>query len=389
MLKIINGKLITDRILEADLYVEHGKIAAITSEALPCDQVIDAEGAYVSPGFIDLHVHGGGGADFMDGGVEPILQAAKTHRKHGTTTIYPTTITAPMETVKRFFADVRTAAAQPDMPHIGGVHMEGPYIADSQAGAQDRRFITDPVPADYEELVAAADGILKRWAYAPERPGSEAFSAYIQQHGIVPAIGHSDAAYEDVMKAYECGVRNMTHFYSGMSGLTRRDGYRVLGTIETGYLLDDMNVEVIADGIHLPPELLRLIYKGKGKDRICLITDAMRGADMPEGDSMIGPIGNGVPCIIEGGIAKMPDRTCFAGSVATTDRLVRTFHKMAGGDLVSCVQMVTKNPAAVMGLTNVGQLKVGYDADLLIFDEDINVGTVILKNGDDVNIYHN
>ena len=389
MLKIINGKVIAERILETNVYVENGTIAAVTDDELPCDKVIDAAGAYVSPGFIDLHVHGGGGADFMDGGVEPILQAAKTHLKHGTTTIYPTTITAPMETVKQFFADVRTAAAMPEMPHIGGVHMEGPYIADSQAGAQDRRFITDPVPEDYAELVAASGGILKRWAYAPERPGSAEFCTYIQRHGIVPAIGHSDAAYDDVMKAYECGVRNMTHFYSGMSGLTRRDGYRVLGAIETGYLLDDMNVEVIADGIHLPPELLRLIYKGKGKDHICLITDAMRGADMPEGDSIIGPIGNGVPCIIEAGIAKMPDRTCFAGSVATTDRLVRTFHKIAGVELASCVQMVTKNPAAVMGLGNVGQIKMGYDADLLIFDEDINIKTVILKNGCDVNIYHN
>ena len=389
MLKITNGKVITDSIQETNVYVDKGMIVAVTDEELPCDQVLDAQGMYVSPGFIDIHLHGGGGADFMDGGVEPILTAARTHLKHGTTTLFPTTITAPTETVIKFFDDIRQAGKEPDMPHIGGVHMEGPYIADSQAGAQDRRYITDPKEEDYKAIVEAGKGLLKRWAFAPERPGSEEFCRYIMENGIIPAIGHSDATYDDIMKVYDLGVRDMTHFYSGMSGLTRRDGFRIMGAIETGYLLDDMNVEVITDGLHLPPNFLKLIYKGKGPDRICLITDSMRGVDMPEGDSFIGILGSGVPCIIEGGIAKMPDRTCFAGSIATTDRLVRTYRDQAGVDLVHCIQMMTRNPARNMGLEHVGELKAGFDADIVLFDEDIQVKTILLKTGEDVKIYNN
>jgi N-acetylglucosamine-6-phosphate deacetylase len=166
-----------------------------------------------------------------------------------------------------------------------------------------------------------------------------------------------------------------------MSSITRRGGCRYLGVVESAYLIDDIVVEVIADGMHLPPELLQLIYKFKGADKICLATDAMRGAGMADGPSVIGNKDEGMECIIEDGIAKLPDRTAFAGSVATADRLVRTFVKQAGVSIVDSVKMMTETPAKALGLRNKGILKEGFDADIVVFDEDINIHTVMISGG--------
>lgn len=389
MLKIANGRVITDTVSSKSVYIENGKIFAVTDEALPYDTLIDAKGQYVSPGFIDMHVHGGGGFDFMDGTVEAALGAARAHLRHGTTTIYPTTTTAAQESLADTIDNVRAASVQENMPHIHGMHMEGPYVAASQAGAQDPRFIVPPKPEDYRKLAAHANGFIKKWTFAPELPGGEDFCDFMLENGIVPSAGHTDATWEDVQRLYPHGLRCATHFYSAMATIVRRNAYRILGLIESAYLLDDMDVEVIADGIHLPPPLLRLIYKIKGPDHIGLITDAMRGADMPDGNYVLGPIYNGLDCITEDGIAKLPDRSCFAGSIATTDRLVRVFYKQVGVDLPNCVKMATQTPARMMGLTNVGKLEAGFDADIVLFDEDINVSTVIVKTGDDVCIHNN
>ena len=172
-----------------------------------------------------------------------------------------------------------------------------------------------------------------------------------------------------------------------MSTIVRKGGFRILGAIEATYLMDNVYAEVIADGLHVPPELLKFIYKFKGPDKMCLITDSIRGADMPEGKSIIGSLKNGQECIIEDGIAKMPDRTCFAGSVATTDRLVRTFYKQVGVPLTDAVKMASTTPAIAHGFKNVGAIKEGYDADLLFFDDDINIKKIIMKRNNNIKIY--
>jgi len=389
MLKIANGQVITDTVSRKSVYIENGKIFAVTEESLPYDELIDAQGRYVAPGFIDMHVHGGGGHDFMDGTVEAVLGAARAHLRHGTTTIYPTTTTAAQETLANTIDMVREAASQEGLPHIHGMHMEGPYVAASQAGAQDPRFIVPPNPEDYKKLTAHANGFIKKWTFAPELPGGEDFCDHMLANGIVPSAGHTDATYEDMQRLYPHGLRGATHFYSGMASIVRRNAYRILGLVEAAYLMDDLDVEVIADGIHLPPPLLRMIYKIKGPDHIGLITDAMRGADMPDGEYILGPIYNGLECITEDGIAKLPDRSCFAGSIATTDRLVRTFYKLVGVDLPNCVKMATQTPARMMGLENVGKLEAGFDADIVLFDDDINVSTVIVKDDSAVRIHNN
>jgi N-acetylglucosamine-6-phosphate deacetylase len=193
-------------------------------------------------------------------------------------------------------------------------------------------------------------------------------------------MAHTDAVYEEALEGFNNGYTLATHLYSGMSGVTRRNAYRYAGVVEAAFLIDGMDVEIIADGVHLPAPLLQLVYKIKGAARTALITDAMRAAGMPEGDSVLGNIHHGLKVIVEDGVAKLPDRSAFAGSVATADRLVRTMIREAGVTLQEAVRMMTATPAAILGLgDSKGTLAPGMDADLVIFDEDIKVHATIIK----------
>ncbi|MBE7025913.1 MAG: N-acetylglucosamine-6-phosphate deacetylase [Ruminococcaceae bacterium] len=382
-LKIINGRIITDKVeTDKSLYIRDGKIFAVTAEELAADEIIDAKGLYVSPGFIDLHTHGAGGTDFMDGTPEDVRTALRTHLAHGTTAIMPTATTANPASFRKSIEDIGTVMAEksPDLPEILGAHLEGPYFSLEQAGAQAPEFITDPIVSEYTELLDAYKGVIARWSFAPERNGAVLFCETLLKNGVIPSIAHTNATYDEIMPVYEAGCRLMTHFYSGMSLLKRRQGFRVLGAVETGYLLDDMYVETIADGKHLPPELLRLIYKIKTSDYICMVTDSMRGAGV-EGikEMILGPIADNRVAVIEDGVAKMPDRINFAGSIATTDRLVRVMHKDAGVDIVNAVKMATKIPAKVAGKKTIGTIAEGMDADIVLFNDNIEIQNVLLK----------
>lgn len=385
--KIANGKVITDKIVEKNVYIKNGIIQAITNEEIPFDEQIDAKGKYVSPGFIDTHVHGGGGADFMDDGKDSVIQAVRAHMKHGTTTILPTTLSESLGEIMVAVKNIREAAKVEDVPHIYGAHLEGPWLAMSQKGAMNPEFIIPPRKEEYEKVLAEGKGCVKKVTFAPELEGAAELCKYLKEEDIIPSAGHTEATIDDIRACREMGLNMVTHLYSSMSTITRRDGYRILGTVEAAYCFDDMYVEVIADGIHLPPDLLKLIYKIKGPDRICLITDAMRGADMPEGPSYLGSMRHSFACVVEDGIAKLPDRTCFAGSVATTDRCVRVFKDLVGVPLEEAVKMMTKTPAIAHGIKNKGEIKEGYDADLLIFDENIEIEKVILKTKNNIKIY--
>lgn len=367
--------------VRADVYLRGGSIEAVTAECLPCDREISADGCYVSAGFIDLHVHGGGGADVMDGGAEPILTAARCHLAHGTTTLYPTSVCTDTHTTMRFLADMEQAqarAGRQGVPNLPGVHLEGPYLSQMQCGAQDPAHIRPPDPAEYMALIARYGGLVKRWSYAPELPGAAEFDACLAQNGIVRSIAHSNALHEDVQPVYDAGCRLLTHFYSGMSMLTRENGYRRLGVVESGYLLDDMSVELICDGRHLPVQLLQLVYKAKGPRRICLVTDAMRAAGTAETTSVLGPLATGLRVVIEDGVAKTPDRQGFAGSVATADLLLKTAREQMEAPLPQAVAMLTEVPARLMGLRKKGLVQAGMDADLVLFDGDVSVRQVVL-----------
>ena len=376
--RIKNAVLVTDTLInDKYLYVTDGKISAITEKELAFDEEIDACGKYVSSGFIDMHTHGGAGREFTEGNTDAIYAAANMHAAHGTTTIYPTSASISLEDLAKFVENVRAAMKEnaPGKPHIAGIHFEGRWFSQSQKGAQDPEFIVNPKKDEYEYLIEGNEDVVRRVSLAPELEGSVEFCRYLKKKGIVASFAHTDAIYEEMMPAVEEGCQLATHLYSGMNGVTRRNAYRKLGAVETAFLDDRIDVEIIADGKHLPKELLQLIYKIKGSDKISLVTDSMQAAGLPEGPSKLG----GLDCIVKDGVAFLTDFSCFAGSVATTDRLVRVIYKEAKISLCEAVKMMTKTPARVMGLSDRGSLEVGYYADLVFFDDDINVERVFIE----------
>ena len=381
---IINGTIVTGgESFTGNVVLNEGTIEYVGRD-LPTVQddaeIIDAKGCYVAPGFIDMHTHGAGGADFMDGTVEAYLTAARMHAIHGTTLLYPTTLTSTNEMLYGSFETYNKAAElNTDGAQFGGMHLEGPYFSPMFAGAQDPRYLRNPRPEEYLEILDKCPN-LARWSFAPELEGSEEFAAELRKRGIVASIGHTNATFGECDAAYKAGANLMTHFYSCMSTVSRRNAFRYAGTIEYGYIQDGMDVEIIADGIHVPQDLLHLLLKIKGVERICLVTDSMRAAGMPEGPSVLGGMADGQEVIVEDGVAKLIDRTAFAGSVATADRLVRTMVQVAGCSIADAVRMITENPARVMGISDhKGALKAGMDADVVIFDENINIQNTIIK----------
>lgn len=382
--KIINGTIVTGgKTFVGDLLIRNGRIEHVGTDSpqVPEDsEIIDASGLYVSAGFIDMHTHGAGGADFMDGTVEAYLTAARMHAVHGTTLLYPTTLTSTNESLFASFETYRKADEQnTEGAKFGGMHLEGPYFSPIYAGAQDPRYLRKPRPEEYMEILDRCPA-LARWSFAPELEGAEEFAAELKKRGIVASIGHTNATFQECDAAYKSGASLMTHFYSCMSTVSRRNAYRYAGVIEYGYIQDGMDLEIIADGIHVPQDLLHLLLKIKGVERICLVTDSMRAAGMPEGPSVLGGLADGQEVIVEDGVAKLMDRSAFAGSVATADRLVRTMVQIAGCPIADAVRMMTENPARIMGISSSkGSLKPGMDADVVIFDELINIKKTIIN----------
>lgn len=383
-IKIHNGRVITrDTVVEnGTVLVEAGLIKAVGAGDIAFDGAyeIDAQGKYISPGFIDIHIHGGGGSDFMDETEEAFIGIAETHARYGTTSMVPTTLSATKEAITKAIELFKTVK---DKDHDGsqllGMHIEGPYFAMNQRGAQDPRYIRDPDPTEYQEIIDHSEGLV-RWSVAPELKGALEMGKALRKKGIIAAIAHTDAIYEDVVRAVDCGYSLSTHLYSAMSGVTRKNAFRYAGVIEASLLMDEIDVELIGDGVHLPAPLLKLVCKVKGRDKIALITDAMRGAAMPEGESMLGHWQTGLKVIIEDGVAKLPDRTSFAGSVATADRLVRNMHRLGEVSMVDAVYMAATTPARIMGVENrKGSLEAGKDADIVIFDDNVNVSATMIK----------
>lgn len=375
---ISNVKLVQNGgITPCDIILDGAQICRISlpgSEAMPG---VDGKGLYLSHGFIDIHCHGGGGADFMDGTEEAWRTAARLHLTHGTTCMTPTTLSATREELLRAFeVFYRCRDDIQDGARMLGLHLEGPYFSHSQAGAQDPAHMRDPDPEEAEEMLTACPDIV-RWSLAPELPGALEMGRALTERGVLAAIGHSDATYAQVKESIEAGFSHITHLYSACSTITRVSGFRRGGVVEAAYVLDGLTSEIIADGCHLPPELLQMAYRFIGPKRLCLITDAMRAAGQTGGESILGSLENGQRVIIEDGVAKMPDRTSFAGSVCTADRLVRNMVRLAGASLPDAVEMVTATPARIIGKQDVtGLVAPGRKADLVLFDEDIHVKKV-------------
>jgi N-acetylglucosamine-6-phosphate deacetylase len=382
--KITNAKIITENTIipNGTILVEDGKILGVETGSITSTgfEEIDAKQSYVAPGFIDIHVHGGGGFDFMDESVNAFLGVAEIHAKYGTTSMLATTLTSDKEGILRtldIYNEVH--ASENKGAKFLGIHLEGPYFSMNQRGAQDPTYIRDPDPTEYMEILERSPYI-KRWSIAPEKKGAIELGKILTKRGIIASMAHTDAVYDEAKRAYHNGYSLLTHFYSAMSGVTRKNAVRYAGVIEAGYLHDDLDVEIIADGIHLPEALLKLIVKIKGVEHIALITDAMRGAAMPDGIYKLGHIHNGTDVIVGQGVAKLMDGSAFAGSTATANRLIKTMTETAGVSLVDAVTMLSSTPARILNLhQQIGSLKKGMDADIVVFNQELEINRTISK----------
>ena len=373
--KIKSDKIVlSDGLFDGYVYIEDGKIACVCTDDKAADECFDYTGKYVSAGFIDIHTHGGGGYAF-EKSVDDIVEGCNFHLAHGTTSICPTISAAPMESMAVSVKNVAEAMKDARVKGtILGSHLEGPYLSREQAGAQCADFITAPIEADYMPVLEAYGDSIARWSYAPENDEGEKLAKALAARGIVAAAGHTNAIYADMKRAMAEGCNLVTHLYSCTSTITRDHGFRRLGVIETAFLEDDMFVEIICDGKHLPPELIKLIYKIKGPEKIALITDSLHLA----GTSQTHGFMQATEFIIEDGVCKLVDRSAFVGSIATADRLVRVAITEADIPVCEAVRMMTETPAKIMGLDNKGSLKAGFDADVVVFDENINVSDVFV-----------
>ena len=377
LIQIVNGKVITPQGVDrqARLVLKAGRIAEITREqgGVEGAQPIDAQGAYVAPVCIDTHLHGGDGHDFTEATPEAFRAIAYAHATQGVTTLYPTLAVAPTTVFRQAIKACETVVSQPyEGARIEGLHLEGNYINPLLKGGQDERFIQLPDPAEYQELLESTR-LIKRWTAAPELPGALEFARYAHSKGILVSLGHTAADYPTVKRAYEAGFTHATHFYNAMSGVHKQREYKHEGTIESVYLVPEMTVELVADGIHVPPAILRLVCAFKGIDRISLISDAMAAAACLRPEHLhLDP-----RMIVEDGVCKLADRSALTGSIASGIRLMQVMVEKAGVSVADAVRMAATNPARLMGIDDrKGSIERGKDADLILFDENFRLQSV-------------
>ena len=371
--QIINAQILTPQgwLKNGSVIIRDNKILEVTN----CDlaiigaNIIDAKGTYIVPGGIDIHVHGGGGRDFMEGSIDAFQTAVKAHMQHGTTSIFPTLSSSTIPMIRAAAHTTEELMKDENSP-ILGLHLEGHYFNLKMAGGQMPENIKNPDPEEYIPLLKETNCI-KRWDAAPELPGAMQFAKYITSKGILASVGHTQAEYEDILTGYEAGYTHATHFYNAMPGFHKKNEYKYEGTVESIYLIDDMTVEVVADGIHVPPTILRLVHKIKGVERTVLITDALACAASDSKEAFDPRV------IIEDGVCKLADRSALAGSIATMDRLIRTMVQKAEIPLEDTIRMVSETPAKIMKVYDrKGSLERGKDADIISLDRNLDIQAV-------------
>ena len=370
--QIINGEILTPQgwLKDGSVLISDGKILEVTNSDLAVigAKVIDAKGMYIVPGYVSMHSHGGGGHDFTEATPEAFQAATEAHLKHGATTIFPTLSSCSFDTLRQAVATCEQLMAAGN-GQIQGLHIEGPYLNRKMAGKQWEDCLKDPDPNEYLPLLDSTTCI-KRWDISPELPGAHEFAHETTSRGILTAITHTEAEYDEIKAAYQAGFTHAAHFYNAMPGFPKRREYKYEGTVESVYLTDPMTVEVIADGIHLPATILKLVYKVKGVEKTCLVTDALKYAayDGEVDDPRY---------IIENGVCKLADHSSLAGSIATMDKLVQIMAFKANIPVADAIRMASETPANIIGIGDrKGTLQRGKDADILILDKKLNVRCV-------------
>lgn len=391
---LIGGTVLTPwRVIKPGVVVvEGGSIAAVGDERVRRKGLpeLEVEGLFVAPGFIDIHLHGGGGHDVMEATPEALMAISKAHAQGGTTAWLGTTLTAPMEQIEMALSAIEEATDRPlGGACLLGAHLEGPYFNPEQAGAQNPAYLRSPDIKEFRKLLTRFSCI-KRVSLAPELPRALELASLASSRKVLVSIGHSNATYTQVLRAIEAGFSHVTHIYSGMSMVHRRKAYRFAGVLEATLLIDGLTTEMIVDGHHLPPSLMRLVIKAKGTDRVCAITDAISAAGLGPGKYTLGglevvveaDVPEGYEVRLEEGsyVAKLADRSAFAGSVVTMNLVVRNLVKLVGLPLTEAVKMATWTPAWILGISHErGMIAPGMKADLVVFDEELDVKMTIVE----------
>ena len=395
-LLITNGKLVLrDTIVDGGLLCENGIISDVgyIGDTPDDTELVDATGCYVLPGFIEPHAHGGGGYDFIDNTETAFDEIFKLHRAHGVTQLCPTLCACGEESMFEFLS---LASRLSDRAGFAGVHLEGPFLSPAMSGAQNRSRLLLPDERIIERLEYYKD-IIARVTAAPELDGVDTLARRMKCAGVSMSIGHSAADAEAARRALRLGFDSVTHLFCSTSGRTKYGGFVRGGIIEAALLDDDCYIELIGDGHHVSPESFRLALKCRGADKICVVSDAMRAAfevvsadntasghhhsnlnTTSVGESYLGAVLPENRVILEDGVAKLPDRTSFAGSLAVGDSMVESLCQNYGLDLVTVSRMMSAAPAALLGLTGRGQLRTGYHADIVLLGKDYRTNAVFI-----------
>ena len=359
-----------DKIEKGSILIEDGIIKEINPSEINLQNAIDCKGLYVSPGFVDVHIHGAGGHDTMDGTFEAINEISKTICKYGTTSFTPTTMTMSADDILKSMISIKKAKIEgTDGAIVLGAHLEGPFISPSAIGAQNPNYLIAPSYENFELMTGDAIDAVVSITMAPEVEGAKELASILSSKGIRCSMGHTKATYEQAIDGIKHGFCHSTHLFNAMTGFTHREPGVVGATFDS-----DITTETISDGIHISYPSLRVAYKQKGTDKTLLVTDAMCACGMPDGTYALG----GQPVIVKNGAARL-ENGALAGSILTLNRAVKNIYDNTNYPLYEIVKMASYNGAKYCRVDDrKGQIKENFDADLTIFNENIDVKMTII-----------
>jgi N-acetylglucosamine-6-phosphate deacetylase len=369
------GRVVTpDGVRDADVVIRGERIAAVELPRARGEaaEVVDVAGRWVLPGFVDVHVHGGGGAQFNTASADDVRRVARFHAEHGTTSLLATTVAAPVDDLLAALRAIGDAAASPagDGAEVLGAHLEGPFLSPRWPGAMDAAHFIAPDMAVADRLLAGGD--VRMLSLAPELPGALDLARAAAAAGVVVSMGHTGATYAEASAAVAAGARAATHVYNAMRPLHHREP----GVLGAALELDGVTCEVICDGVHVDPAAVRLLVRSKGPARIALVTDAIEATGLPDGDYLLGTR----PISVAGGRARLPGSDTIAGSTLTMDRALRNVVQRCGVDVEDAARMASTTPAELLGIADrKGVLAPGRDADVAILDSDLALSGVLVR----------
>lgn len=368
---IINGKIVLhDGIVEKNLFIDDDKIVEISERNPVSEEIIDAQGLYVAPGFIDVHTHGRGGSDTMYATFEDLNTISKAALKTGVTSFLPTTMTMPVEDIAKAIQVIADNKDKVEGAQILGTHLEGPFFNKKYKGAQPEECMILPTVENYLSFVKDNQDIVRKISIAPELDHSIELIEYLKDKNTVVSMGHTNATYEEAQKAIDAGATSGTHTYNAMTPLT----HRAPGVVGAIMINDSVYAELILDGIHVNFAAAKALLRAKGKDKVVLITDSMEAAGLPDGTYSLG----GQPVYVVGKEARLADGA-LAGSIANMNECVKNAYQNLNLELYEAINLATYNPAQSLHEDMIGEIKEGNYADIIFIDEDIDIKNVIIK----------